>query len=82
MYGLSFTESLLCASATRLLASAIRRAMSSVMGGEGVAVADAAPDTVGGVGAADDAAEDVFFNAASLAAISALFWAMRASADN
>ena len=78
MYGLSLTASLLCASATRFFASAIRRAMSSAMGGEGVAVVDAATDAAEGVAAA----EDVFFSAASLAAISALFWAIRASPDN
>lgn len=91
MYGLSFTASLLCASATRRFASAIRRAMSSGMGGDGDAAfdadADATLDDAGiGVGAAVAGAEldaDAdFFIAAILAAISALFWAMRASADS
>ena len=35
MYGLSLTANLLCASATLLLASKIRRAMSSGIGGDG-----------------------------------------------
>lgn len=91
MYGLSFTASLLCASATRRFASAIRRAMSSGMGGDGDAAfdadAEATLDDAGiGVGAAVAGAEldaDAdFFIAAILAAISALFWAMRASADS
>ena len=52
--------------------------------GEGEAVADAEADAAGGVGAADEAgvAEADFFIAASFAAISAFFLAMRASADS
>ena len=53
--------------------------MSSVMGGEGLAAAE--PEVGGGVGAADGVPEALFFIAAIFAAISALFWAMRASAD-
>ena len=82
MYGLSFTASLLCASATRRFASAIRRAISSVMGGEGLAAAEPEADAGVGVGTADGVPEAVFFIAAIFAAISALFWAMRASPDN
>ena len=82
MYGLSFTASLLCASATRRFASAIRRAISSVMGGEGLAAAEPEADAGVGVGTADGVPEAVFFIAAIFAAISALFWAMRASAES
>ena len=54
--------------------------MSSVIGGEGLAAAE--PEVGGGVGAADGVPEAVFFIAAIFAAISALFWAMRASAES
>lgn len=53
--------------------------MSSVIGGEGLAAAE--PEVGGGVGVADGVPEAVFFIAAIFAAISALFWAMRASAE-
>ena len=67
----------------------MRRAISSGIGGEGDAAVeaeaetdlDAATDTTEGVGAAEGVAGALFFMAAILAAISALFWAMRASAD-
>lgn len=68
----------------------MRRAISSVIGGEGEAAAEAeaeadldgAADDKDGVGTADGVAGTPFFIAAILAAISALFWAMRASADD
>ena len=51
----------------------MRRAISSVMGGEGLAAAEPEADAGGGVGAAEEPPEAVFFIAAILAAISALF---------
>ena len=64
--------------------------MSSGIGGEGDAAAEAeadaetegAADVTGGVGAAEGVADAPFFMAAILAAISARFCAMSASADN
>jgi hypothetical protein len=104
MYGLSFTASLVCASATRRFASETRRAISSmarVLPGAGEPVAGVGPlETVGeelsvvggsigtaalvGTGALMDGVhpnvED--FIAASLAAISARFCAMRSVLDS
>lgn len=111
IYGLSLIASLLCASATRRLASATRRARSSGVPEPDAGVAGVGPlDTVGdgvtldttfdgrdagrmgtlSVGAAipvvalvaEAAGTRGFFMAASLAAISARFWAIRSAPDN
>jgi len=102
MYGLSFTASLVCASATRRLASETRRAISSIARGlprAGDPVAGVGPlETVGeelavvggniGTGTLGGALMDGVhpnvedFIAASLAAISALFWAMMSVFDS
>lgn len=79
MYGLSFTASLLCASATRLFASATLRDKSSGFEGPGEGEAPWGEGATGGVGiglgvaAAGAVNVPPFFIAAILAAISALF---------
>lgn len=82
MYGLSLTALLLAASATRLLASATRFAMSSGTGtapGAGERDGAGVGDALAGVGGADIVAGEpptpaaAFFIAATLAAISARF---------
>lgn len=80
IYGLSFTASLLCASATRRLASATLRAISSVKASD--ADVGGADTTALDAGMAFWEAIAPFFIAAILAAISARFCAMRASADS
>ena len=57
----------------------MRRTISSVKGGEGLGIAEPEADAGGGVGTADGVVEAVFFIAAILAAISALFRAIRSS---
>ena len=93
MYGLSFTASFVCASATRRFASATRRCMSSpgagdaecevdsrcgVLAGLGLATADADADAETDTGA--ELPDAPFFMAAIFAAISARFCAMRSAA--
>lgn len=90
MYGLSFTASLLCASATRRFASATLLDKSSVVFGETERGADVARGVPSGLGVAmadaemeaeaeEEAVGAPFFIAAILAAISARFCAMRSA---
>lgn len=96
MYGLSLTERMDWAAATRRFASATLRFISSSLGAVGVPEAGLS-SLLAGVLAAEDAAgegegtavggfsgspEMPFFIAAIFAEISARFWAMSASCDS